>query len=303
MMSRVELLQEAQGLQWFHSIDFGDWISPERTPHKALVANSTLLPVWNFLERLDLRKRACLDIGAADGIVAFTMEQMGARRVVATDGNPRRTFEVARDLLDSGVQYQPDMPDTQLATRLRPKSYDLIVMAGFLYHLFCPMAALAACRRALKPGGLLLLESVYTGGEEAAAYLNTAMDPPLTEQWSTYWIPTAACLEGQLNLACFDILGSASLGRKLTTKIPGRIAYLCRASAPDDIAHRTPQLIQTHARLKAVPELDFRSMGEAARRPIAYNHSREHVELSPKRHPGWVPLLPKLSASPGARVV
>jgi 2-polyprenyl-3-methyl-5-hydroxy-6-metoxy-1,4-benzoquinol methylase len=150
-LNRDELIAEARNHSWFHSIDFGDYVSPSRTAVKS-IPNGTLQPVWEFFKHLDLHNRDCMDIGAADGIVAFTMKQMGARRVVATDGVSRRQFLIARDLLELDVEYVDNLMDVDLGRRFEAESFDVIVMAGFLYHLWSPLAAIAACRRILKAG-------------------------------------------------------------------------------------------------------------------------------------------------------
>jgi SAM-dependent methyltransferase len=291
---RARLIEKAKTLSWFHAIDFDDYVAPGRT---SSVPNGTLTPVWQLLGHIDLVGRDCLDIGAADGIVAFTMKRAGARRVVAADGHPFPTFMVARDLLGLDVEYLSDLQDTGLATKLQPASFDVIVMAGLLYHVFSPLAAIAACRRALRPGGLLITETVCVGSPEPILKLNTEMEPPLTEQFTTYLIPSPLALEGMLKLCCFDVLAS-SANRIPATGAVGRIAHLARAASPDDIADRKPQLIRTHDANAGTPHISFRDLrAEPATSPVPYRGSRGHHQAA-RKDADWVKLQPRGPIAP-----
>ncbi len=290
---RASLIEEAKTLNWFHAIDLGDYKTPPRSNARA-VPNATLLPVWAFLTHIDVTGKRCLDIGAADGLVSFVLKARGASHVIATDGVRRRTFEIARELLGLDVEYWHDVRDIDLPKRLEPETFDLIVMAGFIYHLFAPLSAIAACRRALKPGGLLIIETVYTGGDEPACFLNTEMDPPLTDQRSTYWVGTPSAIRGMLKLACFDIFASASLGALLTSGRIGRIGFVARSVAPADVNDRTPQLIQTHTKLRGVTELMFHQLHTPLSLPIDYGGPKRHIDCDHLRHPEKVPFLPRL---------
>lgn len=291
--SRADLLAEARRLKWFHSMDFGDYISPSRQPlQRGVVPNGSLQPIWEFLRYIDVTGLDCLDIGTADGIVAFTLKREGAKRVVATDLMPRRTFEVARGLLGLDVEYRTDVSDLTLRDSFEPESADVIVMAGLLYHLFSPLEAIAACRRILRPGGLLLIESCYTGGTAPAAFLNTEMEPPLTEEPSTYWVCTPPAFAGMLKLSGFDVLASCSLGNLRTAGGIGRIGYVARAVATSDISGRSRQLTRTHSSVKIGPSVKFDAMASERDR-IGYAGPAGHTAVQLNRHPGWISLSPK----------
>lgn len=103
-MKRHDLITKAMGIPWFHAINFGDYVSPGRfTPDKT--PNSTLLPVFSFLKNIFVANTTCLDIGTADGLTAFTLKDLGARHVIATDGRPQGGFEIASNLLDMDIEY------------------------------------------------------------------------------------------------------------------------------------------------------------------------------------------------------
>jgi SAM-dependent methyltransferase len=93
----------------------------------------------------------CVDIGAGDGSVArWLAARVGPHgRVVATDlaverlspssGVERRRFDLVSDDLDS-------------------ETYDLVHARSVLLHVADPFAALEKMARALRPGGVLLVE-------------------------------------------------------------------------------------------------------------------------------------------------
>lgn len=283
-MERQELIAEARKHWWFHAIEFGDFVTPSRS--KAVsVPNGSLQPIWEFLQHTDVQGRDCLDLGTADGLVSFALKKMGARRVVATDRIKRDTFVIARDILGmiDDIEYRHDIDEPDIGTSFPAASFDLIVMAGLLYHLYSPLTALMACRKLLRPGGLLMIETCYTGGTEPTMVLNTELDPPLTEQPSTYWLATPPAIEGMMKLSSFDVLGSASLGKLHKAGGLGRFGMIGRAVGRNQVRDRKPQLVSTH-RAFSSPQHDGGAM--------PYRGPRKHVEVRGDRHPHWVPLQP-----------
>lgn len=74
---------------------------------------------------------------------------------------------------------------------LFPESFDVIFLLGIIYHRSSPVEVLRDICKALKPGGMLLLESQAIPGE--APY---ALFPERTyaKAPGTYFVPTGACL-------------------------------------------------------------------------------------------------------------
>ena len=258
-IDRTALIDDARSLRWFHSIDFGDFTSPKREGENR-PPNYTLRPVWAFLEDMTVTGSRCLDVGTADGIVAFTLERMGASEVVATDLTPRRPFEVAHQLLGSRVSYETNLPDTHLEDWFSHYSFDLVVMAGFLYHVFSPLAAIAQARRLLQRDGLFIAETVYLGGDDVAMHLNPAFDVAPIAQPSTYWLATRPCIENMLKLCCFEVLGSVSNAEFPKPGAPSRIAYLARAVRPSDLTGRPQQMIAAQSKTVATHSIDYHKL-------------------------------------------
>lgn len=292
-MDRQTLIERGKSLGWFHAIDFDDWQSPgrfsaDRTP------NATLLPVFELMRHIDFKGLRVLDVGTADGLVAFACEKLGAAEVVATDGTHREAFDVAHELLGSKAKYVSDLQDTEMLARASELGqFDVVVLAGFLYHLFGPLHTLAACRRLVKPGGIILVETVYTGGEKPYAWLNTEMDPPLTEQQSSYWIATRSTIDGMLKLSCFDILQTATLGKVAPEGKAGRYAVAARAVSPDDVGNRTPQLKRTQELLSGTAEIPFSKLKrDDYSGSLAYGGPDTHIEVPVETQADWIPLQP-----------
>lgn len=239
--SRTALREKADGLRWFHAIDFGDFQTRGR--FRDGPPNHTLYPVFDILGRIDVRGLRCLDIGAFAGLVSYGLLKLGAASVAATDVQDRPTFRLAGELLGLEVDYHPGRVIADLHTRFEPESFDLIICAGVLYHMLDPAHAFTECRRLLRPGGLLLLETAFHAGLDGPTMiLNSETD--LYSEPTTYWLPSRQAVEGMARLACFDVLESV----ELLAEAPqyARLGVACRACAPDEIRDRTPALERIH---------------------------------------------------------
>ena len=147
---------------WYHSIEVG--------PGLVTPGMFDLRPVVDRLPWPDVRGKRCLDVGTADGFLAFELERRGAAEVVATDvsgyeqldwepGNreggiqylthvfgPEKSagFKVARELLGSATKLE------QISVyALSPElvgQFDVVVCGSLLLHLRDPLRALTAIR-------------------------------------------------------------------------------------------------------------------------------------------------------------
>jgi SAM-dependent methyltransferase len=147
---------------WYHSI--------EVAPGVVTPGWFDLRPIADRLPWPDVRGKRCLDVGTADGFLAFELERRGAAEVVAADiggheqwdfelhrrhigprflrhvAGPVKTlgFEVARELLGSAVEWVQcsayDLDPAALG------QFDVVVCGSLLLHLRDPLRALAAIR-------------------------------------------------------------------------------------------------------------------------------------------------------------
>lgn len=135
---------------WWHSIRFGDTITPGETAERTLVWKTMAFPH-------DLTGKTVLDIGAWDGYYSFEAERRGAKQVLALEFNPNNAkgFKVGKRLLNSKVDYM--ILDAHDLDCIKMK-FDMINWMGNYYHLHDPIQALNKIYAKLRLGGLLIIE-------------------------------------------------------------------------------------------------------------------------------------------------
>jgi tRNA (mo5U34)-methyltransferase len=132
-------------------------ITPGRSVVQAILEKITLP---------SLDARSVLDIGTFNGGLAFTLERLGAARVVALDIYPEETlgFAQTKEFLGSKAEYvRGSVYD--LAAAIGDEQFDLVFYWGVIYHLRNPLVSLDNVRAALKEGGNAYIESAVSDGE------------------------------------------------------------------------------------------------------------------------------------------
>jgi 2-polyprenyl-3-methyl-5-hydroxy-6-metoxy-1,4-benzoquinol methylase len=223
------LIELVQKHKWFHSIDFGTVASSGRF-RKGTPQNITLYGVFEFLKALDLSNSSVVDIGTYDGIAAFGSHALGARRVTGVDTFRNPSFVTARQLLglEDKVEYHTGIQLRNLRDVAPAKSIDICVCAGVIYHMLYPMQAFVEVRKALKDGGLLMMETPFLDDREEAVLLFNGVEVTVNEPY-TYFVPTRNALKGMAMLAGFRVLAERVL------KSPRRITLLCEASSREQV--------------------------------------------------------------------
>lgn len=230
--------QECADTRWFHSVDFGEFASSGRfrpgTPQ-----NITLYGFMDLVQDVDLKGKTVLDIGAVDGLASFGMKALGAEKVHATDSVDKITFRKGREVLGLDIDYHPNTQIKDIKSTFSPGSFDLILCAGVIYHMLHPASAFFECRKIIKDGGLLFMESPYYPDEEKAAIFVNSETEMVPEAY-TYSVPTKAAITGLMKLAGFDVLAARTLSA------PDRITILGRAVPPDQVRNRSTLLKRIH---------------------------------------------------------
>jgi SAM-dependent methyltransferase len=208
MADRDTLLDRAASIDWFHAIDFGDCQSPGRFP-PGTPQNRTLFGIMDLLSHIDLTGLDCLDIGTADGLIAFNMALQGAARVVATDlpPNGRPSFNTARDLLSLDVELAPATTFENIIDKLGEHRFDVVVCAGVMYHMLKPFDSILKARRLLKRNGLLLFQTRYHP-EDTGATLDLNPASRRLDQLNVFWVPSRSAVTGMLALGGFQVLAA-----------------------------------------------------------------------------------------------
>ncbi|KPK24482.1 MAG: tRNA (mo5U34)-methyltransferase [Desulfobacterales bacterium SG8_35_2] len=83
---------------------------------------------------------------------------------------------------------------------LYKRSFDVVFLMGILYHRSSPVELLREIRTAMKPGGVLLVESQGIPGTEPVALFP---EQRYAKVPGTYFVPTGACLANWLSRAGF----------------------------------------------------------------------------------------------------
>jgi hypothetical protein len=74
-------------------IEIGPLVNENKLPK-----NHHLFPIFNYLNKLSLADTICMNIGACDGMTAFSLASRGAKRVDATCQYDLDRFRIARAL-------------------------------------------------------------------------------------------------------------------------------------------------------------------------------------------------------------
>jgi len=135
---------------WWHTIRFGDAITPGETAERTHVWKIMAFPQ-------SLIGKSVLDIGSWDGYYSFEAERRGADNVVAVEFNPShaRGFKVGKRIIGSDVDYF--ILDAHEVDCIR-MNFDVINWMGNYYHLREPIPTLEKIYSKLRSGGLLIIE-------------------------------------------------------------------------------------------------------------------------------------------------
>ena len=131
--NKKELLKKINQLTWYHNIDLGNGIV---TPGR----NWQFIwePSAKFMEKEDFSGKNVLEIGTWDGYFSFKAEALGAAKVIATDIKAWETFQLAKEILNSKVEFR-HASIYSLDEVFPEERFDIVVCYGIFYHLLYPM--------------------------------------------------------------------------------------------------------------------------------------------------------------------
>jgi tRNA (mo5U34)-methyltransferase len=205
---------------WFHNINLGGvWTAPEHFlgdyPNVKFQRFAAHLPV-------DLTGKSVLDIGCNAGFYSMEMKRRGAERVVGIDSDDRYLEQArfaAETLGYDNIEFR-NLSVYDVASL--GETFDVVIFMGVLYHLRHPLLALDLIRSHVA-GDMLLFQSMQRGSMEAPElqedypFEETAIfdDPDYPKlhfiereyahDWTNWWVPNRACVEGMLRSAGFAI--------------------------------------------------------------------------------------------------
>jgi 2-polyprenyl-6-hydroxyphenyl methylase/3-demethylubiquinone-9 3-methyltransferase len=134
-----------------------DWWDPKGEMRTLQTINP--LRIKFITEKLEAGSPRILDIGCGGGILSEGLAKIGAR-VVGIDLS-RASIETAREHAEqSGLSIEYQAVSVEEIANLQPESFDVITCMEMLEHVPDPAGIVAACARALKPGGHAFFSSI-----------------------------------------------------------------------------------------------------------------------------------------------
>ena len=157
---------------------------------------------WNRVlpELPDLKDKIVADIGCNNGYYMFRMAHHDPGLVIGFEPYLQHYFTF-KTL--NGFAGRDNLKCELLGLEhigMFNQSFDVIFLMGILYHRSSPVEALREIRTALKPGGILIVESQGIPGAEPWALFPARRYAKVP---GTYFVPTGACLANWLARAGF----------------------------------------------------------------------------------------------------
>lgn len=155
---------------------------------------------WRKWERLlpalpDLAGKVVADIGCNNGYYMFRMLPHKPRCVIGLEPFLQHyyCFKTLRRLAGAEELFIELMGVEDVP--LFPACFDVVFLMGIIYHRISPVEMLREIRAAMKPGGVLILESQAIPGEAPVALFP---EERYAKVPGTYFVPTASCLRNWL---------------------------------------------------------------------------------------------------------
>ena len=158
---------------------------------------------WDRLlpELPDLAGKTIADIGSNNGYYMFRMADQQPKLVLGLEPYLQHYF--AFQTLNS-LAGLPNLYTELLGVEhlgLYENSFDVIFLMGILYHRISPIESLREVKKAMRPGGTLIVESQAIPGKDSVALFpkKTYAKVP-----GTFFVPTGPCLANWISRAGFD---------------------------------------------------------------------------------------------------
>ena len=158
---------------------------------------------WNRLKDhiSPLAGRTVLDVGCGNGYYGFRMQGAGAKLVIGIDQHIPYVaqFWAVKHFLDQLPVFV--LPLSLQAFPAGLQSFDTVFSMGVLYHQRSPIDHLLQLKDSLKPGGELVLETLYVDGGKGYCLMPDEKYARISKVW---FLPSTATLEQWLRRCDFE---------------------------------------------------------------------------------------------------
>jgi tRNA (mo5U34)-methyltransferase len=200
-----DIAEEAARYFWWHSIDLGGgFVTPGHKTPEMMAAEFA-----NTFDRLDLRGKSVLDIGAWTGGFSVEARRRGARTVTALDhytwNHPgfrgREAFDLVNRVTGAdirAVDLDLDAPALDLGGVGR---FDIVLFLGVFYHLKNPIGALRQIAELAREVLVVETHIEHFSPERPAMMFYPGAE--LAGDDTNWWGPNRACLVEPLGVVGF----------------------------------------------------------------------------------------------------
>jgi 2-polyprenyl-6-hydroxyphenyl methylase/3-demethylubiquinone-9 3-methyltransferase len=198
------------------------------------------LRVGYIAERVALDDACVLDVGCGGGLVAEALAERGAR-VLGIDLAEANIEAAKAHASQSGSSAEYRLADVEQVAAESPERFDLVLCLEMLEHVPDPERSVAACARALRPGGTVVFSTINRNAKSfvlaivGAEYV-LGMLPKGTHEYRKLIRPSElarACRGAGLELRELTGLHFNPLLRRYTLGGNVHVNYLARAIKPE----------------------------------------------------------------------
>ncbi len=253
-----------------------------------------------LLEQVDVAGADCLDIGTMEGLIAVVLKRRGAKHVLAVDavdhclGKLRavqRAYDVDFDYRTVGLMYGLDR-------KIPERSFDLVNLSGFLYHVLSPLMILSGVRPLVKRDGILIVSTNVVVTDEYTMHFNDR--GRMQVEPNTFWYLSVPLLDYLLRYLRLAPLELRFLAHESVVNVRGQDSYVFdKPSGYLSVACRAvdePQATADDAWMgRSVTEsweyLDLVDWERVSRQPRSQIRLEARAELPRREDTGSVDLL------------
>lgn len=215
--------EEIQELIWYTKIELRPNVFTQSFfEHKN--ADEQVYPISlirHLLKNIHLQNRhKCLDFGTMNGILPVLVAKKGCK-VLTQDvmSEYYGTVELVKQAYGVDFEYVYGNSIYDLKLERKKETFDLVLFCGIMYHLINPIMELAIARSFLKPGGLMIIETIARSSSKCSIDFNEVV--------GSVSVPSTCFLEKMCRILSLKPIDAVYIGDPANTQ--GRIAFICRA--------------------------------------------------------------------------